>query len=79
MSFSSPELEELKRKYNALLEGYQKLQGIMKATKATADELSSNIKKVEAERDKYKKAFESIFTENIGDSWEQLPDEAQLL
>jgi len=73
--YNNPEVNELKQRYSILLEQYQRLQGTIKVLRATADELEINLKKVEEERDKYKKAFESIFTENIGDAWEQMPDE----
>ena len=73
--FNNPEISELKRRYNILLEQYQKIQGTIKVLRATADEMTTNIEKTEAERDKYKKAFESIFTDNIGDAWEKMSDE----
>lgn len=73
--YNNPEVSQLKQRYNVLLEQYQRLQGTIKVLRATTDELSSNMKKTEEERDKYKKAFESIFTENIGDAWEQMPDD----
>ena len=71
----NPEINEIRRRFNVLREQYQKLQGSMKILQATTEELQTNLKKTEKERDDYKKAFEEIFTNNIGDEWEHLPDE----
>lgn len=70
----NPEVNELKKRYNILLENYQKLQGTIRALQSTNEELYSSVEKAEKERDKYKGAFEDIFTNNIGDEWERVPD-----
>ena len=71
----NPELEEIRRRYNILREQYQKLQGSMMVLQATVEEQNTNIEKMGKERDKYKKAFEEIFINNIGNAWEKYPDE----
>lgn len=60
---------ELRARYNTLLEQCQKLQGSVKILQATTDELTVNLEKAEKDRDKYKKAFEELFINNIGDEW----------
>ena len=71
----NPEINEIRRRFNVLREQYQKLQGSMKILQATTEELQTSLKKAEKERDEYKDAFDKLFTENIGDEWEHLPDE----
>ena len=71
----NPEYNELKKRYEMLLEQYQRLQGSFKILEATNEELTATVEKTEKERDKYKKAFDEIFTNNIGDEWEKLTDD----
>lgn len=66
---------ELRARYNTLLEQCQKLQGSVKILQATTDELTVNLEKAEKDRDKYKKAFEELFINNIGDEWEHIPED----
>lgn len=73
MPFNS-EISELKRRYNILREQNEKLQGSIKVLQATNENLSVTVAKIKEEKEKFKKAFETIFISNIGNAWEQYSD-----
>lgn len=71
----NPEFEELRRRFNVLREQNEKLQGSIMVLQATAEDLNTAVEKLKSERDMYKKAFNTIFTSNIGSAWEKYPEE----
>ena len=66
---------DLKRRYNVLREQNEKLQGSIKVLQATIEDLTVSQEKTEGEKNRYKKAFEDVFVNNIGNAWEKIPDE----
>lgn len=61
-------------KMNALREQNEKLQGSIKILKATNEDLSVTCERLDKEKKKWKDAFETIFTNNIGARWEEFED-----
>lgn len=59
---------------NALREQNEKLQGSIKILKATNEDLSVTCERLDKEKKKWKDAFETIFTNNIGARWEEFED-----
>lgn len=70
------EFLELTKKYNTLREQNERLMGSIKVLQATNEELSSTLKESEKKKTEYKKAFDELFINNIGNAWE-LYDEAK--
>lgn len=64
----------MKMKMNALREQNEKLQGSIKILKATNEDLSVTCERLDKEKKKWKDAFETIFTNNIGARWEEFED-----
>ena len=64
------EFLELTKKYNTLREQNERLLGSIKVLQATNEELASTLKESEKKKTEYKKAFDELFINNIGNAWE---------
>ena len=69
------EFLELTKKYNTLREQNERLMGSIKVLQATNEELTSTLKESEKKKTEYKKAFDELFINNIGNAWELYDDE----
>ena len=68
------EFLELTKKYNTLREQNERLMGSIKVLQATNEELTSTLKESEKKKKEYKKAFDELFINNIGNAWELYDD-----
>ena len=69
------EIRMIKMKLNAMIEENEKLKGSFKLLQSMNESLQIDCKKKADEAKKYKKAFDDIFVNNIGNKWEEFSDD----